>query len=366
MSVFRTELEQVKEYVPGKPISEVKAEYGLTDVVKLASNENPLGTSLKAMAKMREALEGINIYPDGAQAASKKAIADYWGIGTDMILFGNGGEECIKLLGQATLNKDDEVIMNWPSFSLYDISANIMGAKVIKSKLNAEFEPDVEDILNSVTNKTKMIIICSPNNPTGNIMPKAELNRLIQNISDDVILVLDEAYYEFARVNPDYEDALDILKHRPNTVIVRTFSKVCGLAGVRAGYIISSPEFISTLSKVRSVFNTNLIAQAAVIGAVEDDDFISRTVELNYRSLKMMEECFDELGLNYVKSNANFIWVNTGRSSRVVNEELLKRGVIIRPGFLWGYDDYIRVSTGTIEQTERFVSTFKEIMNGGC
>ncbi len=361
--IFRSELESVKKYVPGKPISEVKAEYHLDDIVKLASNENPLGTSPLALKEMREALEGVNIYPDGAQAAAKKAIAEYWGISEDMIMIGNGGEECIKLLAQALINKNDELIMPWPSFSLYDIAVSIMGGKVIKSELDENFEPDVDDMIRHLNDKTKMVLVCSPNNPTGNIIPKARLEKLISALSDDVVLVLDEAYYEFAAVNPEYEDAFDILKRRPNTVILRTFSKVCGMAGARAGYIISNPDFIDNMSKVRSVFNSGLIAQAGIVGATKDKEFIDKTVELNYKSLSIMEDCFDRLGLKYAKSNSNFIWVNIGRSSKVVNEELLKRGIIIRPGFLWGYEDYLRISTGTVEQTERFVKVFEEIMN---
>ncbi len=362
--VFREELKNVKKYIPGKPISEVKAEYNLEDIIKLASNENPLGTSPLALKEMREALEGVNIYPDGAQAAAKKAIAEYWGIREDMIMIGNGGEECVKLLAQAIIDKGDELIMPWPSFSLYEIAASIMGGKVIKSELDENFEPDVDDIISHLSDKTKMVVVCSPNNPTGNIIPKDRLAKLVDALSDDVVLVLDEAYYEFAAINPDYEDALSILSKRSNTVILRTFSKVCGMAGIRAGYIISSPEFIDNMSKVRSVFNSGLIAQAGIVGATKDVDFIEKTVELNYKSLSIMEECFDRLGLTYAKSNSNFIWVNIGRSSKVVNEELLKRGVIIRPGFLWGYDEYLRVSTGTIEQTERFVEAFEEVMNG--
>ncbi len=362
--IFRKELDKVNTYVPGKPVSEVKKEYGLDKIVKLASNENPIGTSPKAMERMKKALEGINIYPDGAQAESKQALAKYWGISEDMIMVGNGGEECIKMLGQAIISNDDEIIMNWPSFSLYDIATNIMGGKVIRSELDENFEPNIDDMISHLSERTKMVVLCSPNNPTGNIVPTEKIDKLVDALPKDVVLVIDEAYYEFGVVNPDYQNSLSLLHKHENTVILRTFSKVCGMAGIRAGYIISNKEFIKNVLKVKNVFNSNLIAQAGILGAVEDEEFIKKTVELNYISLGMLEECFDSLGLKYVKSNANFVWVNVERDSRVVNEELLKRGVIIRPGFLWGYDNYIRVSTGTVEQTQVFMKALEEIIKG--
>ncbi len=362
MSLFRSELETLKKYVPGKPIEEVKREYGLTDIVKLASNENPLGPSPKAQAAIVEAAKQVHIYPDGAAADLREKLAQFYGISADMIMFGNGGEEIIKMLGYAMIAKDDEVIFAWPSFSLYDIATGIMGGKSIAIPTIGNFKHDFKAYLAAITDKTKMVFVCNPNNPTGNIMTKAELDYLVDNLPDHILLVLDEAYYEFAKVNPDYPNGLDYLAKRPNTVIIRTFSKVAGLAGLRVGYMISSPDIIAEMSKVKNVFNSNRIAQAAGIAAIEDQDHIAKTVELNYRSLAMMTAYFDKKGLSYAPANANFIWVDVARDSRIVNEELLKRGVIIRPGFLWGQDNYIRVSSGTIEQTERFIEALDDIL----
>ncbi len=362
MSVFRKELETLKKYVPGKPIEDVKREYGLTDIVKLASNENPLGPSPKAKQAIVDAVSSVHIYPDGAALDLRKKLADFYGISDDMIMFGNGGEEIIKMLAYAMIEKGDETIFAWPSFSLYDIATNLMGGKSVPVKTVGNFKHDFKSFVAAITDKTKMIFVCNPNNPTGNIMTKEEVDYLVDNIPEHIVLVLDEAYYEFAKVNPQYPNGLDYLAKRPNTVVVRTFSKVAGLAGLRVGYMISSPQIISEMTKVKNVFNSNRIAQIAAMAAIDDQKHIAKTVELNYISIGMMEEFFDVKGLSYAPANANFVWVNVGRDSRVVNEELLKRGIIIRPGFLWGEDDYIRISTGTIEQTQRVIDALDEIL----
>ncbi len=362
MSLFRKELETLKKYVPGKPIEEVKHEYGLTDIVKLASNENPLGPSPKAQAAIVEAASQVHIYPDGVAAELREKMAKFYGISADMIMFGNGGEEIIKMLAYAMVAKDDEVIFAWPSFSLYDIATNLMGGKSVSIKTVGDYKHDFKAFIEAVTDKTKMVFVCNPNNPTGNIMTKDELDYLVANLPEHILLVLDEAYFEYAKVSPQYPNGLDYLAKRPNTVIIRTFSKVAGLAGLRVGYMISSPEIISEMSKVKNVFNSNRVAQIAAVAALDDRDHINKTVELNYKSLDMMKQFFDSKGLSYTLPNANFIWVNVARDSRIVNEELLKRGVIIRPGFLWGEDNYIRVSSGTIEQTEKFIDAMEAIL----
>ncbi len=354
-SLFRPELEALKKYVPGKPIEEVKKEYGLTDVLKLASNENPLGPSKKAIEAIQREATQVHIYPDGIAAELREKLANKYKIKADNIMFGNGGEEIIKMIAYAFIDKDDEVIFGTPSFALYDISTNLMGGKAIKIPLTTDFKHDFKTFIENVTDKTKAIFVCNPNNPTGNIMTRDEVNYLVNNISDDILLVLDEAYFEYAKVNPDYPDGLDILRDRPNTIIIRTFSKVAGLAGVRVGFMISNEELIGEMTKVKNVFNSSKIAQAAAIAALDDEDHIDKTVKLNYESLGLMIDYFNEKNLSFIPTNTNFVWVNVGHDTRIVNEELLKEGVIIRPGFLWGFDEYIRISSGTIEQTKVFV-----------
>jgi histidinol-phosphate aminotransferase len=363
MAIFRKEMETLKKYVPGKPVEEVAKEYGITDIVKLASNENPLGPSPKAIAAIQAAASDIHIYPDGSAAELTEKLAAKLNISPNQIMFGNGGEEIIKMLAYAMINKEDEVIFAWPSFSLYEIATSVMGGKSLSFPMKDDFKHDFEAFVGAITDQTKMVYVCNPNNPTGNIMTKDDINYLVSHLPEHVVLVLDEAYFEFATVNPEYPNGLDILATRENTVIIRTFSKVAGLAGVRVGYMISSERIISEMTKVKNVFNLNRIAQVASIAALDDDEHIHKTVELNYVSIGMMEEFFDRRGLVYTPSNANFVWVNVGHDSRIVNEELLKRGVIIRPGFLWGNDPYLRVSTGTVEQTQRFIDALDDVLN---
>lgn len=360
--IYRKELKTLKEYVPGKPIEDVMREYNLTDIVKLASNENPLGTSPKALEKINSELNNLNIYPDGAALLAREEIANHLGLKQENILIGNGGEEIIKMLCTTLINEEDELIMPWPSFSLYEIAANIMGGVVKKSQLNDDFSINVDEMLSMVTDKTKLFCICTPNNPTGNIVSSKDMLRIAKELPEEVVLFIDEAYYDYALLNDDYVNSIEIMNKRANTVILRTFSKVCGLAGLRAGYLIAEKSFISQMIKVKNVFNSNRLAQAAARGALEDQEFIDATVKLNYQSLDILEKFCDEMNLKYAKSNANFIWIELNKSSREVNEELLKLGVIIRAGFLWGAENYIRVSTGTIEQTNRCVEALRKVL----
>ncbi len=207
----------------------------------------------------------------------------------------------------------------------------------------------------------KNVYICNPNNPTGNIMPKAELVEFINKLADEVVLMLDEAYFEYAVHDPDYLDGLEILAKRPNTIILRTFSKVAGLAGLRIGYCFSSPEIIKEMSKIKGVFNANRIGQMAAIASLDDEEHIKNTVNLNKQSLDLMKNYFRAHHMNYVESHANFIFADINQSSKEAYVELQRRGVIIRPGFLWGFDNHIRVSSGTIEQTEMFIKALDDI-----
>lgn len=361
-SIYRKELASLKKYVPGKPIEEVKREYGLTDIVKLASNENPLGPSPKAIQAIRDEAENVFLYPESTAPELREAISSKFNISPDQILIGNGGEEILKFIAQMFINKGDEAVMGKPSFGLYNISVSHMGGVPVEVPLTDRFEHDFDAMLDAISPKTKLVYICNPNNPTGNIMTAEKVHRFIQKIPKNVVVVLDEAYYDYAVKNPAYPDGLKILADRPNTLILRTFSKVAGIAGVRVGYAISSEEIIGEMSKVKGVFNASRLAQVAGLAALQDTEHIEATVELNYESLSLMTDFFEKNGLDYIPSNANFIFVKTGLSSHLVNEELLKRGVIIRPGFLWGLDEWNRVSTGTREQTLRFIEALEEIL----
>lgn len=353
-NLFRKEVLTLNRYVPGKPIEEVKKELGLEDIIKLASNENPLGPSKKAVEAIRKEAANINIYPDSGATTLREKLAERYDLSPEQIVMGNGGEEIIKFIAQTFINAGDEAIMANPSFGLYGTSVSHMGGIPIKIPLK-NYKHDFETFIQKVNDKTKLIFVCNPNNPTGNIMTSEEIDYLFKNIPENVVVVLDEAYYEYAIKNPEYPESLEILKNRPNTIILRTFSKVAGLAGVRTGYCLTSKEIANEMTKVKGVFNANRLAQVAAIAALEDKEHIEKTVELNYQSMGMMEEYFEKNSLEYIKSNSNFVFVNVNMDSKVVFQKLLEKGVIIRPGYLWKWDNWIRVSTGAIEQTERFI-----------
>ncbi|WP_432667252.1 histidinol-phosphate transaminase [Wukongibacter baidiensis] len=353
-NLFRNEVLTLKRYVPGKPIEEVKKELGLEDIVKLASNENPLGPSKKAVEAIKNEAGNIHIYPDSGAVSLREKLAKKYDLDPDQIVVGNGGEEILKFIAQTFINEGDEAIMAVPSFGLYATSVSHMGGVPILVPLK-NYKHDFETFIEKINDKTKLIFVCNPNNPTGNIMTAEEVNYLFENISEEIVVVLDEAYYEYAIKNPQYPESLKILKERPNTIILRTFSKVAGLAGVRTGYALTSKKITNEMTKVKGVFNANRLAQVAAIAALDDEEHIEGTVELNYESMEMMEKYFEDNNLEYIKSNSNFIFVDVNMDSKVVFQKLLEQGVIVRPGYLWSWDNWLRVSTGTIEQTEKFI-----------
>lgn len=358
---FRKELAGLRPYIPGKPIEEVQKEYGISEVIKLASNENQLGPSPKAVEAIRRELENINIYPDPGCMELRNKLAEKHGLEMENIVVGNGGEQLLQIIAQTFINAGDEVITSDTTFTILGIWVEYLGGKNVTVPLNG-YKQDFKGYIENINENTKLIYVCNPNNPLGNIMTKDEVNYLVENVPDNVVLIFDEAYYDFARVNPEYPETIDILKRRPNTIILRTFSKIAGIAGLRIGYALTSKDIAIEMSKVKGTFNVNRLAQAAALGALEDEEHISKTVELNYRSLLIMEKSFDELGLEYVKSNSNFIFVNIRKDSESVSKELLKRGIVVKTGTIWGWNSWLRVSTGTVEQTEKFISALKEVL----
>ncbi|MFZ5966737.1 MAG: histidinol-phosphate transaminase [Bacillota bacterium] len=360
--LFRKELATLRPYVPGKPIEEVKKEYGIEQIEKLASNENPLGPSPKAVEAMRNELENIHIYPDAASTALRNGLSQEYGLDMENIIVGSGGEQILQMIAQTFINEGDEAIMAETSFGLYATSVAHMGGVPVKLPL-VNYKHDLNGFVNKINAKTKLIYVCNPNNPTGNIMTKNEIEEFVEKVPADIVIVFDEAYFDYAKANNDYPETIGILKNRPTTIILRTFSKVAGIAGVRVGYAFSSKEIITQLGKVKNVFNVNNLAQAAAIGALSDKEHIEKTVKLNYESLAMMEDYFNKMQLEYIPSNANFMFVNVGMDSKIVFEKLMQNGIIIRPGYLWQWNDWIRVSTGTIEQTEKFLVKLHSILN---
>ncbi|NLX62507.1 MAG: histidinol-phosphate transaminase [Tissierellia bacterium] len=361
-NLFRQELSNLRPYVPGKPIEEVQREYGIDEVVKLASNENPLGPSPKAVEAIKRELEKINLYPDPGSMELRGKLAEKYALEVDNIVVGNGGEQLLQVIAQTFIDPGDEVVTSDTTFTILGIWVEHLGGKNILVPMDG-YKQDFKGYIENISERTKLVYVCNPNNPLGNIMTRDEVDYLVEKLPEDIVLIFDEAYYDYARVNPAYPESIEILKGRPNTIILRTFSKSLGIAGVRVGYVLTSKEIAKEMSKVKGTFNVNRLAQAAALGALEDQEHMKKTVELNYRSLSIMEEAFEALGLEYIKSNANFVFVNVGIDSNLFSQELLKRGIVVKAGSIWRWNTWLRVSTGTEEQTEKFIAALKEILN---
>ena len=359
--LFRKELAKFQPYVPGKPIEEVKREFGLDRIEKLASNENQLGPSPLAVEAIQKAAHEINFYPEATAYELKQELAADLDVKEENLVIGNGGEELLQIIAQTFINEGDEVVVASPSFGIYNTTVGLLGG-VIHSVPFKKNQYDFEGMLAKVSERTKLFYVCSPNNPTGNIATEKEIKTLLEKLPEDVVLVLDEAYYEFAAANPEYPDGVQILKNRPNTVVLRTFSKVSGIAGVRVGYVITSEELAAGMNKIKLTFDVNRLAQEAARGALRDKAHTKKTVELTKASIDMMEAYFEKKGLEYIKSYANFVFVDVKLHSKGVFEELMKKGVIIRPGYFWGWDNWIRVSAGTLDQTEFFLKKLEEVI----
>lgn len=358
MSVsFREELTNLSPYKPGRPIEDVKREYGLEHVVKLASNENPLGCSPKAVEAIKNALDSLNLYPDGNCTALKEALSKKLNLSVENIILSSGLDEMIDLLAKTFFKKDDEVVMADITFPRYIATTMMMGAKpVIVPLVNWTY--DLKGMLNAITEKTKLIWLCNPNNPTGTMFTEKELVDFLDKVPDDIIVVYDEAYREFVTRDDYPKDSLKFLDKYPNMIILRTFSKIYGLAALRVGYTMASKEIIENINKVRGPFNVNTLAQVAALAALEDEDFINKTYDLNVEGKNYLYEEFDKLNLDYAPSETNHIFVNVGRDGNEVFVELQKRGVIVRPMV----ETYIRVSIGTMEENRLFIEKLKEVL----
>jgi histidinol-phosphate aminotransferase len=361
-SLFRKELSAFTPYVQGKPIEAVQREYGLARIEKLASNENQFGPSPKAVQAMRAELDNLNFYPESHPFALTAALADHLRVKPEQISTGPGGEGMLWQIAMSFLNEGDEIIVADPTFDVYRISATLLGGVPVKVPLKGQAY-DIDGMLAKVNERTKLLYLCTPNNPTGHIASRTELDHLLAHLPADVVLVLDEAYYEFAAASPEYPaDTISLIETRPNTVILRTFSKIYGIAGLRIGYGISSPAITARLNMVRQTFGVNRIAHAAALAALDDAAYRDRIVAENAAALKTLTAYFDGKGWPYFPAFGNFVWVNTLRDSRELYEELQKKGVILRPGYLWGWDTWLRVSTGTKEQMRFFQEKMEEIV----
>ena len=362
-NIVRPTLSGLKDYVPGKPIEEVQREYGLTDVIKLASNENPLGASPKAIAAMLEEVANrSHLYPDGSSYDLVHKLAEKLNLNPEQIFMESGLDGVINKLGMAFLNPGDEVIISQYSFPAYESITLKMNAVPILIPQTADYRIHIDGILKAVTPKTKMICLCNPNNPTGTIYTQSEFESLLTNLSSDVLVISDEAYYEFVD-DSTYPQTLAYLPKAPNLLVLRTFSKVYGLASVRIGYAVGDERLIKCLLKVRDPFAVNRIAQAGALAAVDDDAFMQETIRVNQKGREQYYQAFDRLGIRYYPSQTNFIFFEVNRPSVEIYEGMLKMGVIIRPLIAQGLSHHLRISIGTEEQNARAISALEKVLN---
>lgn len=353
---YRKVLENLHAYKAGKTMEEIQKEYGLKEIIRLNANENPYGFSKKAMERIKE-VENIQLYPDDYCTQLRRKLAKKYDLKEENFLFGDASNAIIPMITRVLVDKDDEVITSVPGFSLYESATLMQEGKLVGVPIK-NFGIDVEGILKKINEKTKVIYITNPHNPTGTILTKQEQEELIKRVPKDIMVVLDEAYYEFV-TNKEYPDSIALLKDFDNVCILRTFSKAYGLAGLRIGYIMANAKLIEQLEKIRNPYNVSQIAQQAAIGALEDD-FMEKCVQKNKEVLTYVGQQLDLLKIEYIPSNANFIFIDTKKDSKQMYEELLKKGIAVRAGYK-EMNTYIRVSMGTKEQMEKFIQTIKEI-----
>ena len=363
-SLFRNELAAFKPYVQGKPIEAVRREYGLDRIEKLASNENQFGASPLAVQAITDELEELIFYPESYPFDLMNELAEYLGVPKENICVGSGGEGLLWQIAMTFINPGDEIIVSDPTFDVYRISTSLMGGKTVQVPLAGQ-RFDIDAMLAAVNENTKIVYLCSPNNPTGHIASAEEIDKLIKELPEDVVLVLDEAYYELAAITPDYPNHNErVPLTRPNTIVLRSHSKTYGLAGVRFGYIITSPEIAERVHMVGPTFKLNRLAIAAARGALRDTKYRDMYASENAKARDTLLAYYKTKGWVSFPSYSNFIWTDTGFDSKRFFEELQKRGVIIRPGYLWGekWQTYFRISTGTPEQMQFFIDASEDVL----
>ncbi len=350
----------IAPYQPGKPISELERELGITGIVKLASNENPLGASTQAIAAARAALDDIGLYPDGNGYALKAALVGRYGVALDQVVLGNGSNDLLELAARAFLTVGDKAVYSDHAFAVYALATQAVGATGISVQAR-DFGHDLNAMrATAVEQGAKMIFIANPNNPTGTFLSGAVLHEFLRALPAQILVVLDEAYNEYLPEENRY-DSVAWLKEFPNLIISRTFSKAYGLASLRVGYALGNAQVIDMLNRVRQPFNVNAMAQAAAVAALQDREFVQLTFELNQRGMAQLTQGLDELGLSYIPSYGNFVSFHVANAARIYRC-LLEAGVIVRPIANYAMPDYLRVSIGLKTENERFLTALKKIL----
>lgn len=354
-------IETLQPYVPGKPIEETERELGIKNVIKLASNENPLGPSPRAVEAMQRALASLHLYPDGSSHYLVDAIAKHYGFQPSQVFVGSGSNEIIELLIRTFVTPDDEALLCKGSFMMYKVSLQAHGRPFREVPMKPGYRYDLEAMAKAVTPKTRIIFLANPDNPTGTAFGKAELDAFLAKVPEDVIVVHDEAYFEFCDL-PDYPNGMDYVRRFPNVVSMRTFAKAYGLAGVRVGYAVMDAKLVSYLNRTRMPFNLTSLAQVAGIAALQDAEHVKKSVTLAQQGLRYFETELGKLGVEVPRSYTNFVFADFKRPAAPIYDALLRKGVITRPVPGYGFPNALRISVGLPEHNDRLVNGLKEIL----
>ncbi|HTL71481.1 MAG TPA: histidinol-phosphate transaminase [Candidatus Eisenbacteria bacterium] len=360
----RENLSRVKTYQPGKPLEELEREYGIKNAVKMASNENALGPSPKALKAVRARLKSLHRYPDGGCFYLRKKLSARLRVAPEELVFGNGSDELLVMAVRAFVKEGDEVVIADPTFLIYEIATQVENASVVKVPMRY-FRYDLEAMKKKIGPRTKIVFIANPDNPVGTYVQAGELSAFLKEVPRRVVVVLDEAYYEFAASKPGYPDSLRLLKSHENLVVTRTFSKAYGLSGLRIGYAVARGPVAAALNKVREPFNVNLLAQVAAEAALDDRKHLRRTLRMVEEGRLYLAAEFKKLAIPTVDTATNFILADLRRDAQGVYEALLRKGVIVRAMNAWGMKNFIRVTIGKRAENKRFVEALKETLNEG-
>lgn len=352
----------LRPYEPGKPLTELEREYGIKQAIKLASNENPLGPGAKALAAIRAQLDELGRYPDGNGFALKAALARKHGIVPEQITLGNGSNEVLEFAARAFVLPENEVVYSQHAFAVYPLVTQAIGARAVVTPVR-DWGHDLEAMAAAITARTRLVFVANPNNPTGTWITADALERFLERLPEHVIVVVDEAYYEYVSES-QYPNTIPWVARFPNLVVTRTFSKVHGLAGLRVGYGVSSAQMADLLNRVREPFNVNSLALAAAEAALADEQHVADSLAMNSAGMRQLMQGLDGLGLTYIPSVANFITFDVGRPAAPVYEALLRKGVIVRPIANYGMPNHLRVTIGRPQENERFLEVLKKAVTG--
>jgi histidinol-phosphate aminotransferase len=353
----------LRPYVPGKSLDEVQEELGLSNLIKLASNENPLAPSPRAVEAMVQALQQVRLYPDNECRRLRKALSQRHGVAEQQIIVGRGSDEVIHMTGLAFLSETDEALMAEPPFVLYEFTTQLMGASAVRVPLK-NYAHDLEEMARTANERTKLVFIANPDNPTGTIVRQRETQRFLDSLPPTCVVVFDEAYADYVE-DPEFPDSLAWVREGRNAIVLRTFSKIYSLAGLRVGYGIAPSHLARYLEMVREPFNVSSVAQAAALASLDDEEQVKRSLANNRQGKEFLYAEFRRLGLEYVPTEANFIFADVGRDAEKIFELLMRKGVIVRPGASFGFPTHLRITIGTAEQNRRLVAALEEVLKNG-